>query len=146
MIELRTKIDINATPSQVWDLLIDFEHHPDWNPFAVNINGKLKVGEKIRMQLNRPRPFGMVFYPVVTRVEKEKTFRFLGQFIIPSLFSGEHVFELEAIDKHSTMFIHREEFHGLIPEMLGRLLDKMARGNYELFNTAIKQHLENKFR
>jgi len=142
MIELRTKIDIKAPSSQVWKVLVDFDRHPDWNPFAVSISGNLKVGEKLRMHLNRPRPFGMVFYPVVTSVEKGKTFRFLGRFIIPSLFSGEHVFELEGIDENSTRFIHREEFHGLIPEMLGQLLDKMARGNYELFNKAIKQHLE----
>ena len=145
MIELRTEIDIEALPSQIWEVLTDFDHHPDWNPFAVSISGKLEVGEKIRMRLNRPRPFGMVFYPVVTSVEKEITFRFLGQFIIPSLFGGEHVFELEATNDNLTHFIHREEFHGLIPELLGRRLDRMARGNYELFNRAIKQYVEHKY-
>jgi len=142
MIELKTMIEIEALPSKVWEVLIDFNHHPDWNPFAVSISGKLAVGEKVRMKLNRPRPLGMVFFPVVTRVEKDKGFRFLGQFVIPSLFSGEHIFELEATGENSTHFIHREEFHGLIPEILGQRLDKMARGNYEAFNRAIKQYVE----
>ena len=55
MIELKTTIEIEALPSKVWEVLIDFNHHPDWNPFAVSISGKLAVGEKVRMRLNRPR-------------------------------------------------------------------------------------------
>lgn len=142
MVPLCTEIDIDAPPGQIWEVLTDFDQHPEWNPFAVSISGRLEAGEKLRMHLNRPRPFGMVFYPRVTQVETESTFRFLGQFIIPSLFSGEHIFELQAIDDGSTCFVHREEFHGFIPSLLGQLLDKMARGNYEAFNIAIKQRVE----
>lgn len=142
MVGLWTEINIAASPAVVWAVLVDFERHGEWNPFAISISGKLAVGEKLSMHLNRPRPTGMVFYPVVTRVEPEKTFRFLGQFVIPDLFSGEHIFELEAIDDGSTRFIHREEFHGMVPAMLGKSLDKIARGNYETFNRAIKQRAE----
>ncbi|PJA33215.1 MAG: SRPBCC domain-containing protein [Zetaproteobacteria bacterium CG_4_9_14_3_um_filter_53_7] len=142
MIEMRTEINIAASPAVVWAVLVDFDHHPDWNPFAISISGRLDVGEKLSMHLNRPRPTGMVFYPVVTRVAKEKAFRFLGQFVIPSLFSGEHIFELAATDDGSTRFIHREEFHGMVPAILGKSLDKIARRNYETFNRAIKQRAE----
>ena len=38
-LEIETKIRINASPKQVWDVLIDFERYPEWNPFIKSIKG-----------------------------------------------------------------------------------------------------------
>ena len=39
MKELKTTIEINASPAKVWEVLLDFEKYPDWNPFIKNIRG-----------------------------------------------------------------------------------------------------------
>ncbi len=36
MKSLKTSITIEAAPSVVWDILMDFEAYPDWNPFIKN--------------------------------------------------------------------------------------------------------------
>ena len=40
MREFRTEIEINATPDKVWDVLMDFDSYPEWNPFMQSASGK----------------------------------------------------------------------------------------------------------
>jgi uncharacterized protein YndB with AHSA1/START domain len=37
--EIITEIEIDASPSQVWQVLTDFEKYPTWNPFIKKISG-----------------------------------------------------------------------------------------------------------
>ena len=48
MKEIKTEIIINSKPEKVWDILTNFEKHPEWNPFIKFISGNKKVDDKIR--------------------------------------------------------------------------------------------------
>ena len=52
MKEIRTEIIINSKPEKVWDILTDFERHPEWNPFIKSISGNKKVGEHLAIVEN----------------------------------------------------------------------------------------------
>lgn len=58
MKELYTEIEINAPAEKVWEILMNFERHPDWDPFIQKITGKTEVGKKmditITIPINRP--------------------------------------------------------------------------------------------
>jgi len=41
MKKIETEIIINTTPERVWEILIDFENYPNWNPFIRAIVGDL---------------------------------------------------------------------------------------------------------
>ncbi len=41
--------DIDAAPERVWSLLIDAGSYRDWNPSIVSLEGRIAVGEKIRL-------------------------------------------------------------------------------------------------
>jgi len=41
---INTTLDIDATPVEIWDVLIDFPAHEKWNPFFARIVGEATVG------------------------------------------------------------------------------------------------------
>ena len=46
MKRLHTEIQVEANPAEVWAVLTDFEHYPDWNPFLVEVTGVPEEGER----------------------------------------------------------------------------------------------------
>ena len=51
--ELRTFVDIDASPERVWDVLTDVPAMPAWNPFVVQAEGTFAVGERLSLRLPR---------------------------------------------------------------------------------------------
>src|SRR3954451_20583900 len=45
--ELRTFVDIDATPERVWQVLIDVAAYPQWNPFVTSAEGTYAVGSRL---------------------------------------------------------------------------------------------------
>jgi uncharacterized protein YndB with AHSA1/START domain len=44
MKELRTEIEIQATPEKVWQVFTDLDQNPEWNPLIYRAIGKAQVG------------------------------------------------------------------------------------------------------
>jgi uncharacterized protein YndB with AHSA1/START domain len=47
MKELRTEIEIQASPEKVWQVLTDLDKYPEWNPFIHHAVGTAKMGKKV---------------------------------------------------------------------------------------------------
>lgn len=139
---LETSIEISATPEQVWSVLTDFERYPAWNPFIREIHGKLATGSRLVVELGPPEGRVMTFNPVVTRVETNQAFSWLGTLGGRWLFSGEHTFELESLPSGDTRFHHREVFGGVLLPLLKRSLDSDTRRGFEHMNAALKKVVE----
>ena len=92
MTHLRTKISITAPPERVWHLLTDFVSYPQWNPFIRRVRGELREGAQLEVYLQPSGARGMTFRPRVLKVEPDRELRWLGHFLIPGLFDGEHIF------------------------------------------------------
>ena len=142
MIKVRTEIEIKAPAQHVWQILIDFDRYPEWNPSIHEIQGDLHQGAKIEVRLGPPGKPGMTFRPVVTEVEPEKGLHWLGRLLIPGLMDGEHIFEIEAIDENTTRFIHGEDYRGLLVRLFGHFVPDDGGRNYIAMNEALKQRAE----
>jgi uncharacterized protein YndB with AHSA1/START domain len=46
--ELRTEIEIAASPQRVWKILTEFERYEEWNPFIRKAAGRAKEGRKAK--------------------------------------------------------------------------------------------------
>jgi hypothetical protein len=141
--EIITEIEINASPSQVWQVLTDFEKYPTWNPFIKKISGVAARNEKLEVHMPDPRGGTMVFTPTVLVAERDRELRWLGR-SEGDVFNGEHRFLIELIQNNNKVhFTQSEKFTGSMVESLEGWLDTAVKQNFEDMNRALKQRAEN---
>jgi hypothetical protein len=141
MKNIQTEILILADTAKVWDVLMNFDSYPKWNPFITSISGERKLGNRLTVSINPPGGKGMTFKPNILTLEANKEFRWKGKLGINGIFDGEHYFILESVDKDITKFIHGEKFSGLLVPLVGKMLDKTQKG-FQLMNESIKNECE----
>ena len=142
MHEIRTEIDIEASPARVWTVLTDFPAYPSWNPFLKSITGQAEKGRQLVARIEPEGGRGMTFKPTVLIAERDKEFRWRGRFLVPGLFDGEHYFMIEPSSAGSTRLVHGERFSGLLVSMARSSLDKGTRGGFIAMNKALKARAE----
>ena len=143
MKNIQTEILINTNITKVWDVLMNFDSYPKWNPFITSISGEPKLGKILTVSINPPEGKGMTFKPTILTLESNKEFRWKGKLGINGIFDGEHYFILEFLENDKTNFIHGEKFSGLLVPLVGKMLDKTKK-RFQLMNESIKNECERK--
>jgi len=133
--------EIEAPPEVVWRVLTDFAAYPEWNPFIVRIEGDLTVGQILDLTIQPPGRRAMTFRPKVLRCEPNRELRWLGHFLVPGLFDGEHAHQLDGLETGRTRYRQSEAFRGLLVPLTGRLLAATQQG-FDAMNTALKARAE----
>ena len=113
MKELRTEIEIQATPDKVWQVLTSLDNYPEWNPFIHHAIGKAMVGEKVDITVKSGTK-EMTLHCTVVKVEPNKELCWKYHVALPMLFSGEHSFIIEQVEGNKVRFIDREIFTGFL--------------------------------
>ncbi len=142
MKELRAEIEINAPPERVWQLLTDFASFPQWNPFIRQASGEPREGAQLQVYLQPSGSKGMTFRPKVLKAEQNRELRWLGHFLIPGLFDGEHIFTIEPLEAGHVRFVQRELFTGILVPLFARWLSTDTRRGFEEMNQALKLRAE----
>lgn len=139
---LQTVIDIDAPAARVWSVLTDFSSYPQWNPFVRSVTGELRPGARLRIVLQPGGGKAMRFSPVVLAADPGRELRWLGRFLLPGLFDGEHTFIIEPLAENRVRFRHGERFSGILVGMSRASLDRDTRRGFEAMNSALKQRAE----
>jgi hypothetical protein len=121
MKKISTQKDIDATPDEVWEVLMDFPSHARWDPMVNAISGQPEVGSRLEVKIAMKNGRVMKFRPEVVEYEPGRRFAWHGKLGIRGLFDGLHRFEVEP-SGNATKLIHSEEFRGILPPLLGSLL------------------------
>ena len=103
--------------------------------------GKVAVGEKVALSA-KTASNDMNFDCSVVKVEPNREFAWKFHVMLPFLFRGEHIFKIEPINEHSTRFIDREVFHGLLVPLQAKDLETNAKAGMIAMGEALKQRLE----
>ncbi len=140
--ELQTKIIIKASKNKVWNILCNFNTYPEWNPFIRFIQGNVAVGNKIKVRIEPPNAKEMTFTPKVLSFIKQKQLTWLGHFVLPGLFDGEHHFELLSNPDGTTTFIQSEQFSGLLVPFFKKQLCNNTKKGFILMNEKLKELAE----
>lgn len=141
-LEIRTEIDIDASPQVVWNVLTELSDFHDWNPFMTSADGHVAEGERLDIRIEPPGAKAMTFEPVVTVVEDAQVLEWLGSTRVPGIFDGRHRFELTPSPSSGTRFVNSEKFSGFLVRFMRRSLDENSRQGFELMNAALKTRAE----
>jgi hypothetical protein len=142
MHEIRTEIEIAGTPERVWSILIDFIAYPRWNPFIRSITGVVRTGERLTVFIQPTGGKGMTFRPVVLVVLPHQELHWLGHFLLPGIFDGEHYFKIDSISPDRVRFIHGEKFSGILVALAKSKLESETKSKFIAMNQALKVQAE----
>ena len=141
MREIRSEIEIEAPADSVWEVLTDFAAFPEWNPFMRSAAGELAQGQQITVTMQPPGHRASTFRPTLLSVNAGHSFRWRGHLVVPGIFDGEHIHEIEALGPQRTRYIQREQFRGVLVPFVGGMLRDTERGFNEM-NAALKARAE----
>ena len=141
--EITTSIEIAAPAQVVWAILVDFERHPEWNPFIEAIAGEAAQGARLSLTVRPPGGRAMSFEPTVLAAEEARELRWLGRVGLPRIFDGEHRFVLEPLGPQRVRLVHAERFRGILVPLLWRSVEGRTRDGFEQMNRALKERAEN---
>jgi hypothetical protein len=139
---IETEIEINGTATQVWEVLTDFGRYPEWNPFILRIAGTLQTGSKLRAVVQTPHFPKITIQPLLLKVEAEHELRWLGHWVVPKIFDGEHLFAIEPLGESKVNFVQKELFTGLLVPLLWRKMAGNILLGFENMSQALKKRVE----
>ncbi|MBM3570295.1 MAG: SRPBCC domain-containing protein [Alphaproteobacteria bacterium] len=139
---IETAIDIDAPPAEVWAVLAETAHYPDWNPFIRRIEGEFRAEARLTVEIAPPGKSPQTFRPRVLRAEPEKELRWVGSYILPMVLEGQHLLLLEAGPAGGTRLHHAERFVGLLAAWGSAELFDATRQGFEAMNRALKARVE----
>lgn len=126
MRRITTETTIDAEPARVWEVLLDFDRYPEWNPF-LRVTGEARAGARLTVKLLGPNGRSTTFRPTVQAVEEHRTLRWKGKLWVGGLFDGVHEFVLDDLGGR-TRLTHAETFTGLLIPFSGKLLAGTEQG------------------
>ncbi len=145
MPRIDSEVQIDASPEEVWNVLMDFKAYADWNPFIIFNGGLAEPGERLDLRLKQPSGKSFSIIPFVTEFVENEKFEWLGSMCVTGIFDGRHTFELEEHDG-GTLLKQYETFRGLLAFPMGWIgtYKKMMNG-FESMNEALKKRVEETF-
>ncbi|MDM9631701.1 SRPBCC domain-containing protein [Robiginitalea aurantiaca] len=137
--EIKTSIEISASPESIWKILTDFEDYENWNPFITKISGEQRKGGKLKALIG-----GMKFKPLVLKYDDNKELRWLGTLFLKGLFDGEHSFQIIDNMNGTCTFLQEEKFNGILVGLFAKKLETDTKSGFEQMNLKLKELAEQK--
>ncbi len=138
-------IEIAAEPAEVWAVLAAFEHYPDWNPYAVSIEGRPGFEERLVVTLEQDdweNP--VVVTPTILKFEPGRTLGWQGRVLLPGIHDTFHVWELTELSAGGTRLRQYEDFRGWLARFVPASADRPAiERAFRAMNEALKARVEN---
>jgi hypothetical protein len=143
--ELRTFVDIEATPERVWQVLTDLPAYAQWNPFITHAEGTFAVGERLALTLPPVNAFLRVtLRPTVLEVSPCRRLRLRsrqGRLGIPGLFDAEHTFTI-TLHNGAVRLLEEQRLRGLLVALMARSLNRRRLPALTAMNAALKDRSE----
>jgi len=139
---LHTEIEIAAPAGRVWRILTDLDAFPAWNPFIRRASGELRTGGRLDILLQPHGGSSMRFRPTVLNATPERELRWIGHLLVPGIFDGEHIFQIEPNGRGGVRFTQMEHFSGLLLPLLRGKLRRETLPGFEAMNEALKERAE----
>jgi hypothetical protein len=143
--ELRTSVDIDATPERVWEVLTDVPAWPQWNLLIAGAEGTFVVGRRLALSMPPLNPLLRVTLRLtVLEVTPCRRLRFrlrLARLGLPGLFDADHILTITVHDGGVRLW-EEARFRGLLVPLLTRSLNRDGLPAFNATNAALKDRIE----
>ncbi len=130
------EITIDATPEEVWSVLIDVSGYADWNPLLVPISGEIVEGAEVVYRMTQPDGTQS---NMTSGIGKMIALKELHQHAgIPGILTAHHSYLLEPT-QGGTRLIQHEVDNGIAMLFWD---SSWVQPTYEKVNQALKLHIE----
>ena len=133
---------IDASPHEVWGVLVDLARYPDWNRYAIAAVGELRVGGEVEITVpRRGEKYGPVNNRVTELVPSERLcWRSLSWYRF--LVYGVRCRHIEAQPDGTTVFREVETMHGPLAGLIRRSMDAQLLGGLRTECDSLQQEVE----
>ncbi len=141
--EIKTELEISASPSRVWSIITDIDKWQEWSPIINASQGKSVVGSKlsITMMSKEEGKDGPKYNPVITGLKEQNYFHWRAHMLAGFVFTNEKIFKLVKTDT-GTHLTHIETFKGLMAPIMSGSVEKNVPPMLDSMNQALKELAE----
>ena len=139
--EVSHEIAVAASPSVVWDVLIDLDRYPEWNRYSPIVRGRVAVGEVIWVEAHLDDEIQHV-QNIVISVEPNQELCWQSTDWYGFLASGTRCRWLSAAPGGETLLVHHEVMSGPLAWLIKLIYrDRIERG-LKLVDESIAERVE----
>ncbi len=139
---VETSIVIDAPMERVWQVLMEGDAYPNWNPLIRKVSDDIYEGNKLKVTLD-PQFSGEGEIEIkVGQLWFSKSMVWIGQPLMTDLLSGRHYFKTKAMDNGKIEFTNMESYSGLLLYLSWPFIEPKARQGFEAMNAALKAEAE----
>ena len=136
--KIEHRIGVRAPPETVWDILSDLQGWSAWNPLYTSVDGALKIGEKLSVNLAIPGHPPEVITPIVLdwvpHLQLAWRLKAVG-----GLVKTLRYMEIEPLaDGAASVFSHGESFEGLAADFMPKALRKQIKQGFIAMSEALQ--------
>lgn len=144
------RVDIDASPEQVWTVLTDFPEYPIWNPFIYPVRGTPRPGTLLEITLH-PETGSVTYEATVVTAVPSRELSWTGQVLSAGIYAITISFTIEPLQGNGARLEAHESGKGMAPVSwlvggdIQRGLDQMMkalRNRVELLRVAPHPPLE----
>lgn len=139
MLELRTSVELKATPAQVWAVLTDFPSYGRWHPL-LKLSGTAAPGAEIALSARRDPKSSRYRSAEGEIIACDEPVRLGWRLGIPRLFGIEESFTLQA-DGDGTILRHQVRYTGFLAALTAPLARRRAQRSMDLFDALLAKRM-----
>ena len=141
-----TDIVINASLTEVWDVLTDFDNMSSWSTSFQGLTGDISDGGQVVAIFIFPDPVTgnptQGEYPHTLIYSEGVEFGWSDPILGIDGITDNHFFRVEMISECQTRFINVDEYSGTDPNITTEIVANTVLGSFNQFNAELKAEIE----
>jgi hypothetical protein len=105
---------IDAPRELVWDVLMDFDAYPDWNPLMTSVQGTAAVGQTLDIHLTPPGGPERDLHAKVFVFKPPRKLRWQSRMLVPGLRDLEYEVIVAPLGPSRAQVVQRARYEGLL--------------------------------
>lgn len=135
------RIDINASPERVWEVLVDLDQYRKWNPFTIKVETDWQPGSRVvltvQMHENR-KPISQVEYLARLVPGHEITWGMNWGIWL----KAERTQRISPLSREQVRYETEDRIHGLLCPLVHLFYGRSIQGGFEKMAVSLKKYIE----